>query len=273
MVALQTESLNAKYCLPLQQLLLSWPEAENFSGLSSVKFSQTSLNCKRYGVQLSALGLFSLTPRLQDVLQQLSFPGAAYDLLFRDLPELGVLGLGAASGSTQTAYRLYLGLNPKASSKGVAIEWIPDTDRFIVRHYRKIEPCVMTVIQGLATEALKGCQRDKGYQKVLVKTVVNLWDQSGKTWDLFQVREDGNPRCSIDLGLYDTEMRLLDIESDLGTLRDLFSIPAAIYKSWFQATKQQMLHRAAMGTNRQGNGFLTLYFQSMPLVALDALIL
>ncbi|NET57898.1 MAG: hypothetical protein F6K47_17595 [Symploca sp. SIO2E6] len=264
MFALQNKSLDTQYRLPLQQLL-SWSEAEDFSVLSSVKFSQTSLNFRRYGVEISTLGLFSLSPRFQDLLQQLSFPVAAYELLSLYLLELGVLGLGAASGSTKTAYRLYLGLNSRQSSKGVAIEWIPETDRFVVRYYSKIEPCVVKVIQGLATEASNGCQWGELHQQILVKTLVNLWYQGGKTWDLFQVTEDGNPRCSVDLGLYDTGICFLDIQSDLVALRELFSISKVLYDSWFDTAKHQILNRAAMGTDRKGNAFLTLYTLSMPL--------
>lgn len=77
---------------------------------------------------------------------------------------------------------------------------------------------------------------------------------------LLEVTEQGNPRLSFDLNVYDAQMRLGDIPEQLNEMKQNFKIDDALWQQQILANADKALGHLSGGLDRHGREFLTLYF-------------
>jgi hypothetical protein len=84
---------------------------------------------------------------------------------------------------------------------------------------------------------------------------------------VLEVREEGNPRCSFDLCVYDAGVRLADCGDWLESLWDHFAISAQDRTALWSRIGQAQLGHFAGGVGRDGEEFCSLYYGAGLLVS------
>lgn len=77
-----------------------------------------------------------------------------------------------------------------------------------------------------------------------------------------EVSEQGNPRMSFDLNLYEANMRLADIEDLLFGLQRHYGVPDAQFEPLYRGIKDCRLGHLSGGIDRKGRDFFTVYYDS-----------
>jgi len=77
---------------------------------------------------------------------------------------------------------------------------------------------------------------------------------------MLEVSEEGNPRRSFDLKLYDAELSLVSIESELMLLFDYFQLSHELLDSLMKEHSNKVLGHLSGGMGRDDREFITLYF-------------
>jgi len=75
-----------------------------------------------------------------------------------------------------------------------------------------------------------------------------------------EVAEEGNPRRSYDMNLYQAKLPLAGMRSQLAALFERFELPAPELERVYETVQDQILGHLSGGTERQGRDFLTFYF-------------
>lgn len=75
-----------------------------------------------------------------------------------------------------------------------------------------------------------------------------------------EVTEDDNARTSFDLNLYDTGLRLRDLQSLLTRLRERYGIRPGQFQALYDQIKSRPAGHLAGGTHRDGRDFFTVYY-------------
>ena len=78
-------------------------------------------------------------------------------------------------------------------------------------------------------------------------------------WKLLEVEDEGSNRRSYDLNVYEFEIAVGSIESEIGTISEKLSINHVELNAWLGANQSQTIGHLAVGTNRQGGSFVTVY--------------
>jgi tryptophan halogenase len=75
-----------------------------------------------------------------------------------------------------------------------------------------------------------------------------------------EVREDGGPRLSFDLNLYDARLLVRDAQVPLSRLRDHFAVRPGQYQALYDQVRGKPLGHLAGGLHRDGAPFATVYY-------------
>ncbi len=76
-----------------------------------------------------------------------------------------------------------------------------------------------------------------------------------------EVGEEGNPRQSFDINLYKANLRLSDIYPSLSRTRQHYSISAEQFARLYKLVGNKLFGHLSGGVNREGNDFLTVYYE------------
>lgn len=74
-----------------------------------------------------------------------------------------------------------------------------------------------------------------------------------------EVEEEGNPRRSFDVNLYDAELRIRDLQAVLSRMRSRFEIPAGRFQALYDQIKSRRFGHLAGGVHRNGGEFFNVY--------------
>ena len=74
--------------------------------------------------------------------------------------------------------------------------------------------------------------------------------------------EEGNPRRSFDINLYEAALRLRDLDSPLAAARRRYRISDETFGPLFQQVADARFGHLAGGIDRRGRDFLTVYYES-----------
>jgi hypothetical protein len=96
----------------------------------------------------------------------------------------------------------------------------------------------------------------------VAKSVVDLAESWARPDDVryLDVTEDGNPRRSFDLNVYDAGLRVRDLAPQFIRLRQRFEIPPDRFAEFFDRVQDQRLGHVAGGVHRGGEDFFTVYY-------------
>lgn len=75
-----------------------------------------------------------------------------------------------------------------------------------------------------------------------------------------EVREDGSPRLSFDLNVYDARMLVRDAQTALARLREHFELRPGQFQALYDQVKGKPLGHLACGVHRDGAPFATVYY-------------
>lgn len=75
-----------------------------------------------------------------------------------------------------------------------------------------------------------------------------------------EVTEDGNPRRSFDLNVYDAGLRLKDAQAALFAMRDRFGVRPGQFQALFDQIRDSQLGHVAGGVHRDGGDFFNVYY-------------
>lgn len=75
-----------------------------------------------------------------------------------------------------------------------------------------------------------------------------------------EVSEEGNPRLSFDIKLYESNLRLCDINDFLSRIRQHYSTPAVQFEHMYNKIKTNRVVHLSGGVDREGKDFFTFYY-------------
>lgn len=76
-----------------------------------------------------------------------------------------------------------------------------------------------------------------------------------------EVSEENNPRRSFDINLYKAELRLSELYPSLSKIYQHYSIPSEKFHILYDQNKTKIFGHLAGGIDREGNDFLTIYYE------------
>lgn len=77
-----------------------------------------------------------------------------------------------------------------------------------------------------------------------------------------EVSEQGNPRCSFDINLYEANLKLAEVEDLLFSMSRHYAIPDGQFESMYDTIKANRLGHLSGGIDREGRDFFTVYYES-----------
>jgi hypothetical protein len=238
----------------------------------SVKILPGALADDRYllSVACAALGK-SPADRLIQIGRELHMPQSFADVLPVSLRRADVVHFGYEAGSHEV-YKIYLeyasqvrqamaSMSQTPQLVHLAYKWAPTRpDSAAVTRYTWLPCRTRNELEAKLRSLLpaKEAPRALNCALGLVSRVASFAD-SGELL-LMDVEEDGNPRRSCDLNVYDAALRVPAIADLLETAMRDFAIPAANVRSAFERFGEKALGHLSAGIGRDGREFVTIYF-------------
>lgn len=213
---------------------------------------------------------------LFEIFHKLKMPESLFAKFQQNLPEANLVFLGFEDDEADGSYRVYLeywdkicaeiNAAPQATHPRLMFlgyKWNTEhperqaISRYIchplLRTSEIIERITCLYAQAKEEQAL-------GYAcDVIQQAAVRCPDRS---FIYLEVSEGENPRFSFDLNVYKSSLRLRDIDSTLGDLQQHYQICQEEFLHLKQRVSPKLLGHISGGTNREGEDFLTLYYEN-----------
>lgn len=141
----------------------------------------------------------------------------------------------------------------------VAYKWRPDGLQHVVSHYRWFAGLSPAGIEERLTR-LCGAQSPALFE--LARSVLDTAAQRLPPDRLLylEVSEQGQPRQSFDLNLYDARLLVRDLQPVLFAMRDHFELPPGQFQALYDQIKSRPMGHLAGGIHRDGQAFFNVYF-------------
>ncbi len=141
----------------------------------------------------------------------------------------------------------------------VAYKWQPDGQQHVVSHYRwfaGLSPA------GIEERLARLCSAQSPALFEMARAVLDTAAQRLPPDRLLylEVSEQGQPRQSFDLNLYDARLMVRDMQSVLFDMRDHFEVPPGQFQALYDQIKSRPLGHLAGGIHRDGQAFFNVYF-------------
>lgn len=109
--------------------------------------------------------------------------------------------------------------------------------------------------------AIYSCTKDK-FSLEIAKSIINAASakSDANNFMYLEVSEEGNPRLSFDIKLYESNLRLCDINDFLSMIRQHYSIPAVQFEHMYNQIKTNRVVHLSGGVDRKGKDFFTFYY-------------
>lgn len=254
------------------QLLLAWLLTQDIEGYEkSFKLSEQSLLDQRFLVGIVAERLPQA--RLLDVCRKLDMPRQFLEVLPAELATADTLHFGYEQARDSAIFKLYFEywrrLN-QARNRG---------DESFVLHrafkWDALNPARRAVAsyicfpdlshdQALARIAALYPNRPDHPVPALARTLTSLAASCGGGPAMYlEVSETDNPRLSFDLNFHAAGLKLGTIETQIRALASLHSIPMEQLQRLWPGVAAKPLGHLAGGTGRDGQDFLTIYYDPL----------
>jgi tryptophan halogenase len=239
----------------------------------SVKITQGTLADDRCLITVSRAAL-GRTPadRLLELGRELHIPQSFADALPASLRHADVVHFGYEAASGQQVYKIYLEYASQvreamaATSQTpqlvhLAYKWAPlRPEGAAVTRYTWVPCRTRNELEAKLRSLLPAREAPRALNCALglVSRVASFAD-SGELL-LMDVEEDGNPRRSCDLNVYDAALRVHEIADLLGAAMRDFAVPEPRSQSLFDRSANKSLGHLSAGVGRDGQEFVTIYF-------------
>jgi hypothetical protein len=170
------------------------------------------------------------------------------------------LEFGRKPGPGEPSVEMSAGLPESAKLLHLAFKWhLTDTTRFVQTHYvwfpelpaRSMVARLMNIYgNGPVSES-----RDIACD--VLKLAMNApFDQA----NYLEVTEPTNGRRSFDINLYDSQLRVREMEPVLSRMCRHFRIGERDFRSWYEPNQEACFGHVAGGVHRQGDDFFNIYY-------------
>ena len=207
---------------------------------------------------------------LHPLSKRLNIPDVYVDLIQAQLPDADMIHLGFEEPNTVKLYLEFADEFHRSAARSQpgtsllvhkAFKWDSlDNSKRVVSHYRS-EPSLPfeKIVDKLRTVyfAKKSQSSLRVWTELLQGAAMVV--PSGSLF-FMEVEEEGNPRLSFDLNLYDAKIKIGDIESILSSLLKSFNIAENQVKDLITRTKDEQLGHVSGGIGRDGKEFFSFYF-------------
>ncbi len=240
----------------------------------SFKMSKGRLLANRY---LLGISLQDTTPQvLFEIIHKLQMPESLFDEFQQNLPGANLVFIGFEDDQLDGTYRVYLeywdkicaeiNAAPQATHPRLMFlgyKWNPESpERQAISSYfyypRLSTTEIISRISALY-EQTKKKQTLKYVADVVHQAAIKCPDRS---FIYLEVNEEDNRRLSFDLNVYQSALRWIEIDSTLRELQQYFQICPEEFLTLKQLVGSKLIGHISAGTNREGEEFLTLYYEN-----------
>ena len=199
-----------------------------------------------------------------NIAKRLSAPQDFLDAIVQHLSSARFVHFGFEQEQSAGLYKVYLEsqLAPAASSSGKpvllhrAFKWDVDRpDRRVVTQYVWHPGLSAGAIEGRLAEIYQALPQPLE----IARGILHLAAARAAVRYL-EVTEDGNPRRSFDLNLYDCGLQLHDINEHVQGMCRCYGIQPAQIEPLYRRMEWAALGHLAGGIHRQGGDFFTIYY-------------
>ena len=230
-------------------------------------------NRQLYSLHKSVLG-DEPKATLKDIFSHIAIPEECTELIDSHFAAADNIHFGFEESTKGITYKIYLEFADRfwrAMESGagndsgllvhLACKWAPDNpDSMVVTRYR----CQPSLTFLEISDKLSAIYRHCDSEIPLDISTGFLTHISSKmpVEDVFftEVEEEGNPRCSYDVNVYDADLTVSDIKPYLSRMWQHFNIPADESRKIYAGLKNEKLGHVAGGLDRENRGFFSFYF-------------
>ncbi len=232
----------------------------------SCKLSAGDICCDRF---LLSVGGDALGDTAADFIQglcaALDFPKALRADLLHWQGAAHILHLGYEGGAASPLVKLYLEFPPSPPSAGVALavhrayKWRPrDPQRHALAHYRYRPDMGAAGREALLDRCFRQDREGRAIAAALLERALARLDE--RELFILEVSEDGQPRHSFDVKLYDAEWRAGDIQDSLARMAAHCGLDDAGAGALIERLGDEIVGHVSAGTGRDGAAFFTVYY-------------
>ncbi|MBF0450133.1 MAG: hypothetical protein HQK75_05485 [Candidatus Magnetomorum sp.] len=239
---------------------------------ASVKFSWKAFLNIRF---LIGIRTDTISIHLENICSQLSMPKHFWDQLKKTLPESNTVLFGFEEGISQCIYKVYLEFWEKNSTtlqhisqcespllQYLGFKWDAFDRRkhVITKYYCYPFLSIHSMLKNL--ETIYRNTKDKtalNIAKALLRLSATRMTIKNPLMYL-DVTDDDGMRNSFDINLYNAGLKILDIQPFLIEIQKYFEIEGQSCLSFLSQIKGKTLGHLSGGFDRQGNEFLTVYY-------------
>ncbi len=197
-----------------------------------------------------------------DVCRRLDLPAPFWEPLLQNLPDTRFVHFGFEENEKGSVYKVYLELNFKNRHYPFLVylgfKWDPgDEARRAVARYTCYPSFTPKDIIEKVSLAFAG--PDAGAVEI-AKGIVDAARRVAQDILYVEVTEDGNPRRSFDLNMYDACLTLGAIRPLLLRMGDHCRLPPEQFAAFIETIKAKRLGHLSGGIDREGRDFFTVHF-------------
>ena len=240
----------------------------------SIKFSQSEIRSSRLllTIHKNSLGHHNAENSLFNLLSELSFPSEHKDEISSRLAQADIIHFGYEDYGQGFFYKCYLEFAQrvsKAEEKNAlepilvhfAIKWDPlkpEKVKFTQYHLRRFPSlnAIKHYVREVYLDCAQSCALKTTLQIIDLDAVSSVKDELM----IMSVSELNSARYSYDINLYDAELRLSDISSQLVNIADYFEVDTEEWQALYQNDRGSKLGHVAGGIDEKGQEFYSVYF-------------
>ncbi|MBT7952238.1 MAG: hypothetical protein HN764_11480 [Gammaproteobacteria bacterium] len=239
----------------------------------SIKFSQSELRSSRLllTIHKNALGL-NTEKNLFDLLSELSFPNEHKQEISSRLEQADIVHFGYEDYGQGFFYKCYVEFTQQiflAEEQNklepvlvhFAIKWDPakpEKVRFTQYHLRRFPS--LDAIKNHVREVYQDCMDSLALQTTLEIIDMEVVSSIKDDLMIMSVSEPDSARYSYDINLYNADLRLSAVSSQLVKIVDYFAADTEEWEKLYQSDRDSKLGHVAGGIDEKGKEFYTVYF-------------
>jgi tryptophan halogenase len=236
----------------------------------SFRLAPDSLQSNRVLLSLgrSALGE-DAAPRLAALAAQLGLPAAMAGSLAEHWSQARAVHFGFEADGARSRYKMYFERTvadeeARRAAPGTPVllhlawKWNPaDPADCVITHYHWLPRLDAAALRG-RMERLYG--PGAPLEAALAVLELAAARVAAEKLQFLQVSEEGSPRLSFDLNLYDAGLTVRDAQGPLARLREHFAVRPGQYQALYDQVRALPLGHLAGGVHRDGAAFATVYY-------------
>lgn len=240
----------------------------------SVRLCQGGILPNRFLLSFTTASLGSRpADRLSQMLRRMNAPDALPPLLERLLPTSPFIHLGFEQNTAACLYKIYFeqALPSGAAARAtpillhLATKWNVDDPRQALSTRYEWRPGLnVAQMIGRMHDVYAGSRNQASFEIARRLLEFSAARTRGGTIRFMEVTEEGNPRRSFDLNLYDARIQLNDLRLILLAIRDRYSIDPEAFDALLESNRSRVFGHLAGGVHRDGQDFFNIYFGVEP---------